>query len=122
MLLNYGGQEYLINMPYIYIFPNATQPDNILVQTITTVPSFIPGFLLFVFFTVFFGGTSRQKLRTGTADYPMWAVIASLSIFMLSLIMGIVSGVISLEWTVIVLVITIFCGVWLFLDRRINEG
>jgi len=108
-------------MSYLFTFPNATTPDNILIQTATSVPSLIPAFLLFVFFMIFLGGISRQKLRTGTADYPMWAVVASLGIFMLSLIMGIVPGLISLEYTVIVVVITIFSGVWLFLDRKVNE-
>jgi len=108
-------------MTYLYNFPNATTPDNILIQTAQAVP-IVPGFLLFVWGVVFFGGVSRQKLRTGTADYPMWSVVASLGILMLSLIMGIVPGLISLEWTVIVVVITVFSGVWLFLDRKINES
>jgi len=121
MWLNYGGQDFPIKMTYLYTFPNATTPDNMLVQTVTAVPSLVPGFLLFVFFLVFLGGISRQKMRTGTADYPMWAVVASLSILMLSLIMGIIPGIISLEYTAIVVVITIFSGVWLFLDRKVNE-
>lgn len=108
-------------MTYLYNFPNATQPDNILIQTATELPSLIPGFLLFIFFVVFLGGVSRQKSKTGTADYPMWAVVASLSILMLTLIMGMITGLVNVEWTSIVIVITIFCGVWLFLDRKINE-
>lgn len=115
------GRNNRLKMTYLYSFPNATQPDNILIQIATTVSSFIPGFLLFVFFVVFFGGISRQKLRTGTADYPMWAVIASLSILILTLVMGFVQGLVSVNWTAIVIVITIFSGVWLFLDRKINE-
>ena len=120
-MLNYGGLDYQIKMSYIFTFPNATTPDNMLIQIVTTVPALIPAFLFFVFMVVFMGGVSRQKLRTGTADYPMWAVVGSLAILMLSLIMGIVPGIISLPYTVIVIVITIFSGVWLFLDRKVNE-
>lgn len=106
---------------YLFDFPNATTPDGILVETATTMSSLTPLFLLFLFIFIFMGGVSRQKLRSGTADYPMWAVVGSLGTLMMALILGIKPGLISLEWTVIVAVITIFCGVWLFLDRKINE-
>ena len=112
----------MIFQTYLYAFPNATTPDNILVQTITAIPSLVPGFLMFVWFMVFMGGVSRQKARTGTADYPMWAVVSSLAILILSQIMGIIAGMISLEWTVIIVVLTIFSAVWLFLDKKSNEN
>ena len=109
-------------MPYLYDLPNATSGiDAILVQTINIFPAFTPLLLLFVFFVVFLGGIGRQKQRTGTADYPVWSVIASLSMLMVSLILSISAGYIRLDWLVIVVVITIFSGVWLFLDRRAGE-
>ena len=77
--------------------------------------------LLFVFFVVFLGGISRQKARTGTSDYAMWAVVASLSTFMVTLIMTLIEGLIRLDWLVIVVVITIFSVVWLFLDKKQSE-
>ncbi len=109
-------------MSYLYELPNATSGmDAILIQTINIFPAFTPLLLLFVFFVVFLGGIGRQKLRTGTADYPVWSVIASLSMLMVALILSIVSGFIRLDWLVIVVVITIFSGIWFFLDRRAGE-
>ncbi len=106
----------------LYTLPNKTTGlDDITVQTVSAVSAFTPLLLLFIFFVVFLSGIGRQKARTGTADYPMWAVVASLSIFIISLILTLVSGLIRLEWLVIVTVITIFSGVWLFLDKRGSE-
>jgi len=106
----------------LYNFPNATSGiDNFLVETVTQVPGFIPLLLFFTFCIVFLGGIGRQKTRTGTADYAMWAVIASMSTFMLSLIMSTITGIIDIITLVIVVVITIFSGVWLFLDKKPSE-
>ena len=112
----------MIFLDYLYELPNATTGmDDIVVQTVTAVPGFIPLLLLFVFFVVFLGGISRQKARTGTSDYAMWAVVASLSTFMVTLIMTLIEGLIRLDWLVIVVVITIFSVVWLFLDKKQSE-
>lgn len=106
----------------LYEFPNATSGvDNFLVETMTQVPSFTPLLLVFVFFVVFLGGIGKQKARTGTADYPLWAVIASMCTFMLSLIMSTITGIIRLDWLIIVVVVTILSGVWLFLDKKAGE-
>ena len=106
----------------LYTLPNSTAgADSILVQTITAVPGFTPLLLAFIFFVIFLGGISRQKARTGTADYPMWSVTASLSTFLVALVMSLVQGLIRLDWLVIITVITIFSGIWLFLDRRGSE-
>ena len=106
----------------LYNLPNSTAgADDILVDTVTSVPGLSSLLLVFVFFIVFLGGISRQKTRTGTADYPMWSVTASLSTFLVALIMSLVEGLIRLDWLIIITVITIFCGVWLFLDKRAGE-
>lgn len=112
----------MIFLDYLYNIPNSTTGfDDIAVQTVATTPSFTPLILLFVFFMVFIGGISRQKLRTGTSDYPMWSVVASLSAFMIALIMTLIEGLIQLDILVIVVTVTIFSSVWLFLDRRASE-
>jgi len=106
----------------LYTLPtNTSGLDNIIVSVITVVPAFVPLLLAFVFFTIFLGGIGRQKARTGTSDYPMWAVIASLSTFMIALIMTMIEEVIRLDWLVIITVVTIFSGVWLFLSRKVGE-
>jgi hypothetical protein len=106
----------------LYTLPNATSGiDEILTQTVTTVPSFAPLLFAFVWFVVMLGGAGMQSRRLGTADYPMWAMVASLSVFLLALLMSVIEGLIRLEWLVIVIVITIFSGIWLFLDRKAGE-
>lgn len=106
----------------LYDLPNATTGiDDIGVQIVTEVNSFIPLLLLFVFFVVFLGGVNKQKARTGTADYAAWSTIGSIAMLMISLIMSTISGLINLTYLVIVVVITIFSGVWLFLDRKPSE-
>ena len=112
----------MIFLDYLYSLPNSTSGvDSIVVQTVSVVSIFIPLLLVFVFFVVFLGGIARQKARLGTADYPLWSVVASLSTFMVSLILTLYEGLIRLDWLVIVIVIAIFSGVWLFLDRKVSE-
>ncbi len=106
----------------LYNLPNSTAgADDILVDTVASVPGLSSLLLVFVFFVVFLGGISRQKARSGSADYPMWSVTASLSTFLVALIMSLVEGLIRLDILIVVTVVTIFCGVWLFLDKRAGE-
>ncbi len=112
----------MIYLQYLFTQPNVTTGlDDIVVDTVTAVPSFVPLIFVFVFFVVFLGGVARQKGRTGTGDYAMWAVVASLSTLMVTLIMSIIEGLIRVDWLAIVITITIFSSVWLFLDRRQSE-
>jgi hypothetical protein len=109
-------------MPYLYDLPNNTSSiDQIFVDSVSAVPSFPILIIVFVFFLVFLGGIARQKARTGTADYSLWAVIASLSAFMVTLIFSTISGIIRLDILVIVVAVTILSGVWFFLDRKPSE-
>jgi len=112
----------MIFLDYLYDLPTATTGlDDILIQTATEVSSFTPLLLAFIFFTVLLGGILRQKTRSGTADYPMWSVVASMSTFIIALLLTIYEGLINIDWLVIITVITIFSAVWLFLDRKISE-
>ncbi len=109
-------------LEYLYNLPNSTEGfDAIAVEVVTAVPAFVPLLIAFVFFLVFLGGIARQKAATGTADYPMWSVVASLSAYMIALILTLYEGLIRVDWLVIVTTVTIFSGVWLFLDRRAGE-
>ena len=105
----------------LYTLPNATTPDSILVQIVAAEPAFTPLLLLFTFMVIFLGGIGRQKARLGTADYSMWAVIASISMLMLSLVLSLATGMIQLDWLVIVVVVTIFSGVWFFMSQKQSE-
>ena len=106
----------------LYTLPNSTSGiDLIFTDTMTTLPSFTPMILLFVFFTILLGGIGRQKQRLGTADYPMWMVIASLGTFLTATIMTMATGFINLAWYTIVIAITILSAVLLFLDRKPSE-
>jgi hypothetical protein len=107
---------------YLYELPNATSGiDEMAKQTIQSVPFLAPFLLVFLWFVVFLGGVIRQNARNGSADYPAWAVTASLATFMAALIMSVSSGFINLDYLVIVVVVTIFSFVWLALDKRGNE-
>lgn len=106
----------------LYTLPNVTTGmDALVVQTVAEVPAFVPLLLVFIFFTVFLGGIMRQKFRTGSADYPAWSVVASIATLMVSLVLSMISGILLLEYLIIVIVITIFSGMWLFLDTRGSE-
>ena len=107
---------------YLYELPNATSGiDSIVTQTITLFPAFVPIMLFFVFLVVFIGGISRQKIRTGTADYSAWAIIASMATLLPTLLFSVSSGYISLDWLVIVVALNILSAIWFFLDRRATE-
>ena len=112
----------MIFLDYLYNLPNATSgADTILVETVTAVPRFTSMLILFIFFVVFLGGIARQKARSGTADYPMWGIVASLSAFLITLILTLKSGLIGLDTLVIVVVMNIASAVWFFLDRKVGE-
>lgn len=112
----------MIFLEYLYDLPNATSGlDAIVVQTITASPSFTPLLLLFVFLTIFLGGSARQKARTGNADFPMWSVVGSMTTLIIALLMTTISGIIKLEWLIITLVITLFSGAWFFMNYRQSE-
>jgi hypothetical protein len=107
---------------YLFDFPNATSGiDSVAAQTVTAVPGFVPSLLVFIFMVVFIGGTVRQKARTGTADYAMWATVGGISQFMVALLFSVSSGFIALEWLVVSFVVTIFCAVWLFISEKQGE-
>lgn len=108
---------------YLYNLPNNSTGgmDKIVVDTVTAFPSFAPLLLLLVFCVVAIGGISRQRLRTGTADAPLWVSLASVSTLIIALIMSVISGIIRLDYLIIVLSLTILSGVWLFLDRKSGE-
>lgn len=101
----------------LYNLTNATTPDDILIGVSTSVPVFPIMILIFTWFAVFLGGSQRQSARYGYADLPQWAVLASMSTFLLSLIMTITAGVLPLAILVVVIAITILTGVWFFLSR-----
>ena len=114
-------------MSTLYTLPNSTSGlDTIIVDTITATDShpflgMTTLILGFVFFTVFLGGMYRQKARYGTLDAPMWATVASLMMFMTALVMSMTTGIINLGQLSVVIVITVFCGVWLFLSHKSSE-
>ncbi len=105
-----------------YIVPNITSGfDDALVGLSTTLPIFVPMLLIFVFGVVFLGGFTSQKRKTGFADVPMWATMASLSTFMVALPLTLTAGIIGIETLSIVVVVTILSGFWLFTSRNRNE-
>ena len=108
---------------YIYTPPNLTGGiDDAFLDVVTEVPAFIPSFLFFIWFVIFLGGSMSQKRKLGSADMPMWATIASMGTLLVTLPLTLLAGLISLNYLSIIVVVTIFSGLWLFLDRNRNEA
>jgi hypothetical protein len=106
----------------LYNIPNMTGGmDNTLVEVASTVHTFVPGFLFFIFFVVLLSGYSTQKRRDGYGDIQAWTLMASLSVFILSLIMTIKPGLIDITVLGVVCAVTLFAGVWFFLSRGRGE-
>jgi len=91
--------------------------DTALISTATSVPAFPIMILVFVYLTILIGGTTSQKNKGGNADVPMWATLAGLGTTMVTLVMGLGIGLVSLSTTSIVIAITIMAGFWYFLSR-----
>jgi len=110
-------------MAYLYDLPNATTGIDALILQLTTGSFywFVPLILLFVWAVVFGGGVSRQRIRTGNADYPAWATLSSIATLLIALLFSVSAGYIRLDWLVIVVVLNIFSAIWLFLDKRVTE-
>jgi len=98
-------------------FTIGNTPDDALIGLATSVPIFPVMLLVFSWFMIFLGGVQRQSRKSGYADLPQWATMASLGCVLLSLIMTIKEGLISLPTLVIVFSITILSALWLFLSR-----
>jgi hypothetical protein len=106
----------------LYNIPNMSRGiDDTLIGVVQAVPTFSIGILLFVWIVVLVGGTSSQTRRVGYADYPMWALLASCSTLLLSLIMTMKEGLISLPTLGIVVAITLLSGFWFFMSKGRNE-
>lgn len=109
-------------MSYLYEIPNSTLGiDNILVSTQSAVHIFIPMVLFFIWGVVFISGILGQKKRSNYVDTPMWAVLASITTLMIALPMTLIAGLIQLEWLVIIVILTIMSGFWLFMDKNRSE-
>ncbi len=107
----------------LYNIPNKTTGiDTTLIEVMEEVPSFIPALLFFVFMVVFLGGATSQRKRTGSADTPMWAVIASMSTLMITLPLTLTIGLVDLLTLSIVVVITIVSAFWFFMSRSRTEA
>ena len=109
-------------MAYLYEVPNATSGmDTILVGAATTIPSFIPMLLLFVFFLVLIAGTTSQRRRTGSSDFPMWTLMASISTLLITLPLTLTAGIIQIEVLVVVVIVTLMSGLWFFMSKGRGE-
>ena len=77
--------------------------------------------LLLVYLTVFLGGITRQTIRSGTADYSAWALIAAMATLLPTLLFSVTAGFIQLDWLIIVVAINILSAVWFFMDKKPSE-
>ena len=110
-------------MGYLYELPNTTSGIDSIITSMTegSFYWFVPMMLFFVFCVIFIGGITRQKLRTGSADYAAWAIVASMGTLLPALLFSVSSGFIRLDWLIIVITLNILSAFWFFLDRRSSE-
>jgi len=109
-------------MAHLYNLPNETGGlDVMAIQIFESFP-FLGGIiLLFTFLTVFIGGITRQTIRSGTADYSAWALIASMATLLPALFFSIRQGFIQLDWLIIVIAINLLSAIWFFMDKKPSE-
>jgi len=118
----HGREVTLIKMAYTYELPNVTGGfDSALVDIVSTVPAFIPMLLLTIYCVVMIGGMIAQRTRTGTSDLPLWSTLGALSTLMVALPITTIVGIIQPTYLVVIVLITIMSGVWLFLNQNRNE-
>ncbi len=98
-------------------FPTGNTPDEMLIGVSTSVPAFPIMLLVFVFFFIFLTGSIKQNRRSGYADMPQWATLASLGTLLMSLAMTIQEGIIAAPILLVVVAITILSAVWFFMSR-----
>jgi len=105
-----------------YTFPNMTGGiDTLMIGTASTLPFLIPMFLFFVWMVVFLGGMFAQMLRGRTPDIPLWCTMGSLSTLLIAFPLTLKAGLIGQLTLGIVVILTIFSGLWLFLSQGRNE-
>lgn len=95
--------------------------DEVLTEVAVAVPQLPIGLLMFVWATIFLGGTATQKTRSGYADSPMWATMASSATLMITIFFSFRAGIINILVLSVVVAITIFSGLWLFLSKGRGE-
>ncbi len=100
-----------------FTFPNGSTPDSMLLGVSKAVPVFPIMLLVFVWLFVFLNGVIRQNSKNRYVDVPQWAVLSSLVCLLLSLIMTIKEGFITLEVLLIVMGVTTLSAVWFFFSR-----
>ena len=91
--------------------------DEVFVDVSTSISIFAPMLLLFIFSVVMITGYRNQKRTTGFGDAPLWATLAGIVTTISALLLTTVSGIVNLGTLVVTIVITIFCGLWLFMSR-----
>ena len=113
----------MIFLEYLYALPNATEGIDTIVNQMTTGDFYwlVPMILFFTFCVVFIGGITRQKIRTGTADYSAWAILASMATLLPALLFSVQAGFIRLDWLVIVVTLNILSAFWFFMDKKVTE-
>ena len=109
-------------MTYTYSVPNLSGGIDPVIKGISTsVPPFIPMFLVFVYGIITLGGFIAQKNRTGYGDFPMWSTLGGLGTLLVALPLSISAGIINTITLTIVVLVTLISGIWLFLERGKNE-
>lgn len=98
---------------------NFTQgADKLLIYVAQQVPFFVPLLLTSFFFIIALSGFMIQKKTEGKGDGIMWIAIGMFMTMILSFILFLIEGLITLEIMIAVLSLTIIAGIVFFLDKK----
>jgi hypothetical protein len=109
-------------MPYTLPSINLTNQSNGLEQLFiyeaTQVDILIPSLLFFIFVSIMAGGYYSQQRRLGEGSLSMWSAIAGYITSILSFVLFLYNGLISLNTVIIIMAITFLCTIWFLLSRE----
>ena len=90
--------------------------DGLLIETAGASTLFIPMFLFFVYSLVFIT-TFRKQRESGAGDAPLCSTIAGVITTIIALMLSARTELMNMFILTIVIVVTIFSGIWLFSSR-----
>ena len=91
--------------------------DQLFFYVASEVPIFIPMILFALFIVIMLGGFFSQQRQGGRGDFLMWGAIAGYITTGAAYILSLISGLISLQTVIIVLVITVVMNAFYLLSR-----
>lgn len=97
----------MVKMPY-NLQQNITNPTDLLINVSTEVSIFAPIMLFFVWALITIGGFMANDKKTGKTSFFQWLVAGGFVTNIISLILFLIVGIISLE--IVIVYLALFIG------------